>query len=112
MRRAGQAPPGRRWQQRRIRGNTAVSLDSDSIAAKEGGPPGPRLAPGQPFASGSTPRLARGPAADEGVHPPWLTPALRPDYALVFLRDRRQSFIHELLHALAAISLGSEDVAL
>src|SRR5258706_10151633 len=41
----------------------------------------------------------------------YLLPA-RPDDALVFLGHRRQAFIHEALHALAAISFGGVDVAL
>src|ERR1019366_4817891 len=35
----------------------------------------------------------------------------RPQDALVFLRDRSQAFVNELLHALPAIGLGYIDVA-
>src|SRR5581483_2688308 len=41
-----------------------------------------------------------------------LSLALRPDHALILLRNRAQAAIHELLHALAAIRLGREDVTL
>src|ERR1700680_3404668 len=38
--------------------------------------------------------------------------AFRPQDALIFLRDRPQAFVNELLHALSAICLRHVDVAL
>src|SRR3979411_1529167 len=39
------------------------------------------------------------------------THALRPQHALIFLRDRAQSLVNEFLHALPAISFRHIDVA-
>src|SRR5882724_8325204 len=35
-----------------------------------------------------------------------------PNYALIFFGDRRHTLVNEFLHALAAVGLGGEDVAL